>query len=133
MIFIDTSAIYALTDRADKNHNGAKEIIKTIINNREEIVTHNYIIVESLALLQNRLGVLPATTFLKDARQFSIIWIDEMLHDKASEYFEKYGKRNLSFVDCVSFIVMQKENIQRAFTFDKDFTEAGFEIISDSR
>lgn len=133
MIFIDTSAVYALADRADENHKSAKEILRTLINNHEELVTHNYIIVESAALLQNRLGVSPAITFLQEVKQFSIIWIDEILHDAAREYFEKQGKRNLSFVDCASFVVMQQQRIEQALAFDKDFTKAGFEATSHNR
>lgn len=34
-----------------------------------------------------------------------------------------------SFTDATSFIVMQDRNITEAFTFDKDFAQAGFTTI----
>lgn len=130
MIFLDTSAIYALADKADKNHERAKEIFQNLLHSREELLIHNYIIVESQALIQHRLGFLQARVFLHEAEQFTIIWVDLLLHNQAGEYFARHGKKNLSFVDCVSFILMHQEHIKQAFAFDADFTKAGFELLS---
>lgn len=129
MIFIDTSAIYALADKADKNHDKAKSIA-VALNQQREVFTHNYIIVESAALIQHRLGFVQAKTFLEEVFQFRIFWIDMHLHQKATQYFTKIGKRKVSFVDCVSFMLMRDNDIKKAFAFDQDFINAGFELIT---
>jgi predicted nucleic acid-binding protein len=36
--------------------------------------------------------------------------------------------RRVSLTDCLSFEIMEKRDIACAFTFDKRFTERGFEI-----
>ena len=51
MIFLDTSAIYALADRDDKNHQQAIRLFQEALTNRERFIVHNYILVESAALL----------------------------------------------------------------------------------
>ncbi len=55
-IFIDTSAFYALLDRDDANHKNASRIWKEILGNKNILVTSNYVLVESFALIQHRLG-----------------------------------------------------------------------------
>ena len=38
-------------------------------------------------------------------------------------------RRDLSLVDVVSFLVMRREGLTRAFTLDPHFSEQGFECI----
>ncbi len=56
-IFTDTSAFYALLDRDDANHRQAKRMWADLLGAENTLVTSNYILVESFALLQNRLGI----------------------------------------------------------------------------
>lgn len=128
MVFLDTSAIYALADRNDDNHKVAKGIFKNVLTH-ESILVHNYIIVESAALIQSRLGLTPAKKFLQDVSKFEVIWVDAFLHNKAVEYLFSKGNRGLSFVDCISFVVMRNNGISKAIVFDEDFLRAGFEIL----
>jgi predicted nucleic acid-binding protein len=46
----------------------------------------------------------------------------------ALERFEKYADQNVSFTDCVSFVLMQKHGIRTAFSFDRHFAMAGFDV-----
>lgn len=55
MIFLDTSVVYALADEGDPNHKRAKELFGRALEVDEDLLIHNYILVESAALLQNRL------------------------------------------------------------------------------
>jgi len=128
VIFIDTSAIYALADKADPNHITAYNKFEDILKSREVPLLHNYILLESVALLQARLGIPSAILFLKDARSFEVEWVDLDLHKEAEKELERIGKRGISLVDCTSFIVMRRRRVQRAFAFDPDFKDQGFLI-----
>ena len=128
MIFIDTSAIYALADKADPNHITAYNKFEDILKSGEVPLLHNYILLESAALLQARLGLPSAILFLKDARSFEVEWVDLDLHKEAEKELERIGKRGISLVDCTSFIVMRRRRVQRAFAFDPDFKDQGFLI-----
>ena len=128
MIFIDTSAIYALADKADPNHIAAYSKFGDVLKSGEMFLLHNYILLESAALLQERLGLSSAILFLKDAKSFEVEWVDLDLHEEAEKELEKIGKRGISLVDCTSFIVMRRRGVQRAFAFDPDFKNQGFLI-----
>lgn len=128
MIFIDTSAIYALADKADPNHITAYGKFEDVLKSGEMFLLHNYILLESAALLQARLGLSPAILFLKDAKSFEVEWVDLDLHEEAEKELERLGKQGISLVDCTSFIVMRRRGVQRAFAFDPDFKDQGFLI-----
>ena len=68
MIFIDTSAFYAILDRNDRVHRAARETWTTMLSGdaTPPLVTSNYILVETFALVQARLG-LAAVRDLNDA------------------------------------------------------------------
>jgi predicted nucleic acid-binding protein len=128
MIFLDTSAIYALADKADPNHVAARTKFDLALRSGETFLLHNYILVESHSLLQSRLGLQSAIRFLNDAKAFEVEWVDSVLHHEAGKEFERIGKRGISFVDCTSFVVMRQRNVQTALVFDPDFHQQGFLI-----
>jgi len=129
MIFLDTSAIYALADKADPNHADACKKFDLALKAGEMFLLHNYVLVESGTLLQARLGLQSALAFLTDARAFDTEWVDSALHQEALKELEKIGKREISLVDCMSFVVMNRNGISEAFTNDRHFEQAGFNIL----
>ena len=44
-------------------------------------------------------------------------------------WMRKYADQDISFTDCVSFALMRRHRIRAAFTFDRHFKLAGFEVI----
>lgn len=129
MIFLDTSAIYAWTDAADANHAIAVRRLRAILEAGEELLTHNYVLIESMALLQARLGLAVAIKLAKDATGFIIDWVDEDLHASGIRELEGSKKRHVSLVDHISFLVMRRRHLATAFAFDPDFTAAGFRLF----
>jgi predicted nucleic acid-binding protein len=65
-IFIDTSAFYALLDRDDANHLEASRAWTGILGDESPLFTSNYVLVESFALLQHRLGMNAVRGFQED-------------------------------------------------------------------
>lgn len=130
MVFLDTSALYALADRADKNHRSAKGLFRKALIGGKELWLHSYIIVEAVALIHHRLGHAPAKKFLNDVLLFRIIWVDRSLHQAAADFFLRRAKSRVSFVDCVSFECMRQRGIKAVLAFDDDFVKAGFQIYS---
>lgn len=128
MIFMDTSAIYALADKSDPNHATAYKKFDLASKSGEIFLLHNYLLVESAALLQARLGLPSALLFLKDAKSFEVEWVDMELHEEAVRELERIGKRGISLVDCTSFIVMRRRGVEKVLAFDPDFSNQGFTI-----
>ena len=129
MIFLDTSAIYALADRADLRHERAKERFQALLDIGEGILTHNYVLAEAIALIQSRLGMATALKMAHDCRAFAIEWVDEATHEEAVRRLGRVGKRQISFVDQVSFLVMRRRGVRTALAFDPDFEEEGFQLF----
>jgi uncharacterized protein len=130
MIFLDTSGAYALADRDDEMHETAVRMFDAARDNGEEIVTHNYVLVESAALMQRRLGVGVALAFLRDARDFATMWADEEMHDEAVKLMARRKLSALSLVDALSFLIMRDKRINEFLGFDRHFEDAGFQRYS---
>lgn len=129
MTFIDTSAIYALADRADPNHMRAIRCFATLLRSGSRLLTHNYVLIESMALLQHRLGLAAALSLAENAGAFEIEWITPTLHAAGVAALAETGSNGVSLVDQVSFAVMKQRGASRAFAFDDEFAARGFELI----
>jgi predicted nucleic acid-binding protein len=129
VIFLDTSAIYAWADTADPNHRTALRRLQAILQSREELLTHNYVLVESVALLQARLGLMAAVKLAKDSSVFVIEWVDDDLHASGIRELERSRRRRISLVDQISFLVMKRRAVATAFAFDPDYETAGFRLF----
>ncbi len=129
-IFLDTSGFLAVLDSDDTHHVRASEAWKDMLSSDEILVTTNYVLVETLALAQHRLG-LEATRLFHEAivPVIQIRWIDNVIHHAAIAILFTASRRKLSFVDCVSFEIMRIEGIGSAFTMDTHFREQGFSCI----
>src|SRR2546428_95006 len=90
----------------------------------EDLLVHNYILVESSALLHRRLGWAAVSRFLQEASVFQLRWVDEVLHRSAAERFLK-RKGRASLVDEVSFLVIREAGAHYALAFDQDFVREG--------
>jgi predicted nucleic acid-binding protein len=128
-IFVDTSAFYALLDRDDRKHLRAKKTWAEIINPENTLVTTNYVIVETFALLQSRLGFEAVRAFQEDVVPIlQVEFATSEIHRLGVAALLSASRRELSLVDCVSFEVMRDLGIKTAFTFDSHFREQGFDV-----
>ncbi len=131
-VFIDTSAFYALMDRSDSYHQSASKLWAHILDKGYYLKTSNYVTVETLALLQNRLGFEAADLWSRDVLGIvETLWIDEVLHNLAFEIWFSLGRRKLSLVDCASFVIMRQNKMEKVFGFDKHFIEHGIESLNE--
>ena len=129
MIFFDTSAAMALADVEDDHHEEAVRAMTRLIAEGRALLTHNYVLVESAAVLRRRLGLKSALAFLSDSRNFTVHWVTPRDHTEAVELLGRRNSRKLSLVDCMSFVVMRKYGATLAFAYDSDFEAEGFETV----
>jgi uncharacterized protein len=129
-VFVDTSALYALLNVADPNHAAASSAWDVLRRQRDTLVTSNYALVETTALVQRRMGIQALrdveTAFLP---VLAVVWVDEALHARALSVLLALAMRELSLVDCTSFEVMRSMGTNTAFAFNAHFTRQGFRCI----
>lgn len=126
--FVDTSAFFAVLDADDRNHVRATVEWRSLLADvRTVLVTTNYVLVETLALLQHRLGLVAVQTFDEDIYPLlRVEWMSESNHRSGMSGVLSARRRGLSLVDCVSFDTMRRLGVQHAFAFDVHFAEQGF-------
>jgi predicted nucleic acid-binding protein len=128
--FVDTSALLAVLAADDAHHARAARVWNDLIGRAEDLVTTSFVLVETCALAQERLG-LGATQLLNDdvVPVLRVTWVDEGLHRTAMAALLTAHRRDLSLVDCVSFEVMRRLGTERAFAFDRHFRQQGFGLL----
>lgn len=129
MTFVDTSALIALLDGREAKHAACARAWTKLLADDEGLLTSSYVLVETYALAQRRLGIDAVRILTTDyVPLFAIDWIDDQVHGAALASLLTAGRRELSLVDCVSFEVMRRRDVNRAFTLDADFAKQGFSV-----
>lgn len=125
MIFVDTGAWFAIAVRNDPDHDAAMAWIE---GNHDALITTDYVMSETATLIRmrdktprgHRLAVRVASSLLR--QQAAIL---EKVTDRdlaqALSVFRKFSDHTFSFVDCISFVVMERLGISHAF--DHHFDE----------
>src|SRR3972149_9815252 len=123
-VFVDTSAFFAVMDADDRNHKQAKAVWRDILNAETIMICTNYVLVETFALLQSRLGLKAVRSFQTDAVPvLQVEWVSETLHRVVVSALLVANRRRISLVDCVSFETMRALGIRKAFAFNPDFLQ----------
>jgi predicted nucleic acid-binding protein len=129
-IYIDTSAFLALLDADAPQHAIAKPTWVTLLQQGEHLFSTNYVLLETIALAQRRLGLKAVQTMQIDfGPVLSIHWIDQISHSAGMAALFAANRRQLSLVDCTSFHVMRQLGIDTVFAFDQHFAQQGFTCI----
>jgi predicted nucleic acid-binding protein len=129
-LFVDTSALLAFLDRDQPRHQEVLDAWEVAVRDRRVLFTSNYVLVETFALVQRRLGM-EALRGLAGVLvpMLQIVWIDEQLHAAAASALFTAGRRNLSLVDCTSFESMRRLGLSQVLALDEDFARQGFELL----
>ena len=129
-IFVDTSALLALLDADDRKHSIAKQTWEEMVHKEESLKCSNYILIETFALVQHRLGMDAVRTLQEDILPLvSVEWMDEQNHYSSVMALLVADRRGLSLVDCASFETMRRLGLNTSFTLDRHFNEQGFLVI----
>ena len=129
--FIDTSAFIAISDPNDLNHSPATQLWDRLLLSRRQLLSTNYVIVETVALMHTRRGIPVVQRFTSDlVPVLTVAWIDKNVHDAAMSAVLAGGRRGPSMVDCVSFEIMRRRGITEALAFDRHFADLGYDLPS---
>jgi predicted nucleic acid-binding protein len=131
-IFVDTSAFLALLDEDDEYHTRAIEILQLLARQRAQQFTTSAVVIEAHALILSTLGIGPGQAFLRSVGSGSTTIVRSRASDeqRAREIIYQYDDKDFSMTDAISFAVMERLHITRAFTFDRHFAQYGFTVLA---
>ena len=129
MIFVDTGAFLALYRKRDQYYRQAAETWSKL---DAPLLTSSHITAELATLLARQVGWTETVDRVADVYASPNIDVigsareDEL---EALRWMRKLADQRVSFTDCVSFALMRRHRIRTAFTFDRHFRLAGFQVV----
>ncbi|HIE12636.1 MAG TPA: PIN domain-containing protein [Desulfotomaculum sp.] len=129
-VYVDTSAFLAVLDADDEYHPQAKRVWEELLRAGVPLICSSYVLVETYALVQHRLGLEALKVFHEDIFPLlRVERVEETLHENAANAVLTAKQQRLSLVDCVSFALMRRLGLKEAFAFDQDFGAQGFTCL----
>jgi uncharacterized protein len=133
MILVDSGAWYALSDGRERHHADAIGLFSRLTRGEfGRILTTDYILDETYTLLRMRLGI-GAVRALRDlltrSSSLQIVRVSDQDFEHSLDLMLSHGDKRWSLTDCTSFVLMRELEVPNAFTFDINFTEAGFRVL----
>jgi predicted nucleic acid-binding protein len=127
-IFVDTSALLALLDRADPRHAAVRDAFAGLRD--AELLTHGYVIAESLAVARRRFGLDGAIALLDDILPvLAILPVEPALHLRVQRSYREALSSGVSFVDRMSCAVIERDSLDAALATDAGFRSAGVPVL----
>jgi len=137
-VMMDTGAVVAVFDSTDDHHTEAVKFRDSVLKPyRVKVLTTSFIFQESLTRLKKRIceGRVPANVLVeaRDYMRERELSVDQRAIDEAFDILTRYADQPFSMVDCTTFVLMTREQITAAFTFDDHFKIYRYHVGHESR
>lgn len=129
-MFLDTVGVLALLDPRDQWHAAAEDAWMQVLAEDADSLTTSLVLVECANAAVRR----PYRTAVVQLRD-SLVVDDAVIAPTDAEWeraWRNYARGDAagaSVVDHLSFLVMRRFGVTRAFTNDRHFSAAGFEVL----
>ncbi|HKP38057.1 MAG TPA: PIN domain-containing protein [Pyrinomonadaceae bacterium] len=129
-IFLDTSFVIALINDRDQYHGQAQALSYSFENSA--LLTTSAVLFEiGNALAKDfRAEAVNVIRVLAGSTRVEVAEIDLKLLNNGLAVYENYADKTWGLVDCISFVVMREAEVNQVLTFDRDFEQAGFRVLS---
>ena len=127
--FADTSFYVAILNTRDIWHIRAVECARLF---RGSVVTTDLVLIEVgnwLSRSGDRAAFVRLLGQLRADAKTIILPATREAVDRGFDWYQRRPDKDWSFTDCISFVVMQQENLTEALTADHHFEQAGFTIL----
>ncbi len=131
-VFVDTAALIALGNKQDSFHHLAWQIQKELVNNQTRFISSDFVIAEfcnAFSRVKFRATAVQMINSIYQSKAWTVISVNDDLMTKSLALFTKMQDKEWGLVDCSSIILARENQLDRIFTADKHFEQAGFEIL----
>ncbi|MFK7911629.1 MAG: type II toxin-antitoxin system VapC family toxin [Akkermansiaceae bacterium] len=126
MIFVDTSFWVAFRDERDQHHERAKVIMGELFHGRVPLVITDHIFAETHAYFVS--SVPKREQVIRDLLDNPVVSVQEVDHrDRklALDWLGRHRDKAWSYVDALSFALIERMRIPAAVSFDRHFGQPG--------
>jgi hypothetical protein len=122
-VFIDTGVFVALRNADDELHIRSRELMKRALKGEYgRTYTSDYVIDEAIttALVRTRRHdfAVDIGKYIIESPRITKLWTTKEAFDLAWEKFKAFADKPLSFSDCVSLALMEKNRVNQMMSFD---------------
>ena len=131
-VFVDSGAWIALAIRRDPYHSRALEAWEELHAAGARLRTSIPVVLETFTFLERNVQREVALTWKDSLQEVDGLQVLECATadlEAAWDYFRGRKLHKLSAVDATSFVLMKREGIRLAFTFDHHFATVGFRMV----
>jgi len=119
VIFVDTSFFFPLLSAHDRDHERVRAVFESLRGRRlpDLLLTTNHVVGETITLARARGDHALAVhvgEYLYSEKIARIHWTTSEQERAAFAYFTKHHDKHYSFIDCLSFLVMDAFEITEA-------------------
>ncbi len=131
-IFVDTAAWIALLNSRDQLDTLAKQVMQDLYQHKATLVTTDFVLLEVADALSDppirtqTIDFVDSLLQLPQSPALQIIPVERTLLLDGWNLYKQRSDKGWGLTDCISFVVMSREQITQAFTSDKHFDQAGF-------
>lgn len=101
-----------------------------LLSSGRKIWTTAFVLVETTALLQHRIGLAPIRDLAdRFGPVLAVDWVSEDLYVRGLQRLFREDRRQLSLVDCVSMEFMRLSGLEDVLGMDPHFEQAGFSLL----
>lgn len=123
-IFVDTSALFALINRSDVDHERAKCYLSSLSQDNATLIISNFILSETYTLILYKIGRTPALNAVNGIlKTCELERISEEDEQQAWRIINDFDDKDFSYVDVTTFAVMTRLGLTKAFSFDEHFNQ----------
>jgi predicted nucleic acid-binding protein len=130
LVFMDSVGLLALWSESDQWHEAAEQAFAGITRNKDILLTTTFVMLECGNAVARR-GFRQDANDLRERLEKSgtLVWPTETDWKLAWQNYQRGEADAAGIVDHVSFVVMRRLGIAKAFTNDRHFRAAGFENL----
>ena len=125
-VFLDTFGLIAWINTKDAAHPRVKSCLDSYSG---KIVTTEWVLLEfadAFSVSTAKPFALEAIKRIHRLPMFQVVGFEPTICRAGFELYESRLDKDWSLTDCISFVVMQREDLTHAITADHHFEQAGF-------
>lgn len=131
-LFIDSGPLVAMVNPGDQYLEKAERAWERIIRTSRPLISSDHVLDEvATAICRTQTPARAARWVRLQLNGELIRWAQAEPNDlaDATNWLEKLSDQKVNFTDALSFTLMRREKVTEAFTFDRHFLSAGFQVF----